>query len=269
MSTPSSGEGGLLVQAPMRPLWRYHLARALARAATWLYARVTIEGGDRLPAGPAVLCFNHANWTDPVFVFGWLPGPPRLYLYGPEQQDMRRGFRNSLMRWSGVVIPFRPGRRGLLASTRRTQALLASGARVGFAGEGRIHAGEAELLPLLDGPAYYALLAGVPVVPVAINGTTWLRFRGRVRLRAGLPIEPLGSRPGSPSRTAVADLTARIWASLHELVADCPEQPRPGPLGRWLTELFNDWPEGSRPVVGSRAEALPGAAPDEPREATR
>jgi hypothetical protein len=34
------------------------------------------------------------------------------------------------------------------------------------------------------------------------------------------------------------------------MVADFPDQTEPGPIGRWLTELFNDWPEGARPELG-------------------
>jgi 1-acyl-sn-glycerol-3-phosphate acyltransferase len=232
---------------------RYSLARAAARLITRLYARVLVEGLERLPDGPAILCFSHPNWSDPLFLLGWLPKLPRTYLYGPEQHDMTRGFRNFLMRWSGVAIPYQPGKRGLLAATRRTQLLLAQGARVALAGEGRIHVGEVEVLPLLDGPAYYALLAGVPVVPIAINGTSWLGFRRLVRVRVGSPIDPPAEAVGQLTAAAVAALTARTWAELKALVADYPEQLRPGPLGRWLTELFNDWPEGSRPKPGARA----------------
>jgi 1-acyl-sn-glycerol-3-phosphate acyltransferase len=229
-------------------MWRYRLARGIVRVALRLYFRVSVEGA-RLPEGPAILCFNHLNWIDPLFLLGWLPRQPRVYFYGPEQKDMTRGFRNSLMRWSGAVIPYRPGKRGLVAATRRTSWLLADGARVAIAGEGRIHAGETELLPLSGGPAYYALLSGVPIVPVAVNGTSWLCFRRRVRLRIGGPIEPVGG-VGS-TRLHVDALTTRTWASLHGLVADFPDMPRPGPVGRWLTELLNDWPEGSRPAPRS------------------
>ena len=71
----------------------------------------------------------------------------------------------------------------------------------------------------------------------------WLRFGGRVRVRIGEPIEPAGR----PTRARVDALTDDIWEALHALVADHPEVRPPGRIGRWLTERFNDWPEGSRP----------------------
>jgi hypothetical protein len=51
---------------------------------------------------------------------------------------------------------------------------------------------------------------------------------------------------GRPTREAVEALTNATSACLRALVADAPEIRRPGRFGRWLTELFNDWPEGSR-----------------------
>jgi 1-acyl-sn-glycerol-3-phosphate acyltransferase len=159
---------------------------------------------------------------------------------------MRHGLRNRLMRWGGVVIPFRLGKRGLMAATARAETLLGEGSIVAIAGEGRIHAGEGIVLPLRDGPAYLSLRAGVPIVPMAINGTMWLGFRRVVRVRVGLSLG-VSSLPGRPAADQVRRLTAQLQSSLEMLVADFPDQPRPGPIGRWLTELFNDWPEGSRP----------------------
>ena len=239
----------LEVQAPARSVRRYLIIRACFGALARLYSRVRVEGLERLPAGPSVLCFSHQNWADPLYLYGVLPRRPRVYFFGPEQEDMRHGARNRLMRWGGVAIPYQPGRRGLVAATLRTATLLGQGATVAIAGEGRIHAGEGTILPLQDGPAYLALRSGVPLVPIAISGTSWLAFRRVVRLRIGLPIEMTPAFEGRPGVREVALMTARARSGLEGLVADFPEQPKPGPVGRWLTELFNDWPEGSRPIV--------------------
>jgi hypothetical protein len=83
----------------------------------------------------------------------------------------------------------------------------------------------------------------VPLVPIAINGSSWIRFGGRVRVRIGEPLVPAGR----PTREAIAALTAETWLALCALVADHPELPEPGPVARWVTEVFNDWPEGARP----------------------
>jgi hypothetical protein len=88
-------------------------------------------------------------------------------------------------------------------------------------------------------------------MPVAIHGTSWLRFGGRVRVTVGEPIV----LDGRPSREAVEAATDRVWTALHDLVADAPDMPTPGRFGRWLTERFNDWPEGSREAARAASEA--------------
>lgn len=155
---------------------------------------------------------------------------------------MKLGARNRMMGWTGSAIPYKPGKDDLIRSTRRVGAVIASGGVVAIAGEGRIHASESELLPLSDGAAYFALRSGIPIVPIAITGTSWLRFGGRVTVRVGEPLPAEGRR----SREAVTALTEKTWSALHALVRDAAEVPVPGRFGRWLTDRFNDWPEGSR-----------------------
>ncbi len=238
-------------QAPARSIGRYRAARAFVRAVARVYSKIRVEGIERLPEGPSILCFTHGNWADPLYIIGAVPDRPRLYFFGPEQEEMRRGFRNRIMRWSGVIVPFRPGKRGLVAATARVEALLCAGAVVAIAGEGRIHAGEGVVLPLRDGPAYLSLRAAVPIVPVAINGTMWLGFRRVVRVRFGFPIV-METKPARPRPDQISQLTTQTQSALEKLVADFPDQPGPGSVGRWLTELFNDWPEGSRPPADVR-----------------
>ena len=78
--------------------------------------------------------------------------------------------------------------------------------------------------PLDEGAAFFALRSGVPLVPVAINGTSWLAFGRRIRVRVG---EPIADR-GRPTREAVAEL--------RRDGLDRPPRPRgglpgPGPAG--------------------------------------
>lgn len=229
---------------PARRTVRYWFMRAGVWALARAVARLRLEGADRLPAGPAVLCFNHLNWADPFVLMAVLPFRPRLSFFGPQEEDMRHGARNRLMSWSGAVVPYRPGKNDLLLATRRVQAVFDAGGTLAIAGEGRIHAGEREMLPLNEGAAYFALRARVPLVPIAVNGTSWLGFGRRIRVRVGAPL-PSGERP---SRGAVARLTRCAEDALVALVADFPDPPPPGPIGRWFTELFNEWPEGTRPA---------------------
>lgn len=227
----------------------YWLSTIIARVGIGAYLRLRVEGRERLPAGPALLCFNHQSWADPLVLMAALPARPDLLFFGPREADMQIGRKNRLIALSRRAIPFRPDKRGLVDVARRVDAVFARGNRVAIAPEGRIHAGERVVLPFDDGAAYFAVRAGVPVVPVAILGVGWLRFGGTVRVRIG---EPLPVIPGRATREAVAAMTAATHQALLDLVADGRDREPPGPFGRWLTEVFQDWPEGSRPAIGDR-----------------
>jgi 1-acyl-sn-glycerol-3-phosphate acyltransferase len=232
---------------PVRRAFRYWLTRIAAWLVVRVYLRPRLIGRERLPPGPAVYCFSHMNWTDPFILMAALPFRPRLYFFGPKEEDMAVGGRNRLMSWTRTTVSYRPGKSDLLDATRRVAAVIASGGVLAIAGEGRIHASERELSPLNVGPAYFALRSGVPLVPIAINGTSWLRLGRVVRIRVGEPI----LTSGRPTGEAVDELTDACATAILALVRDQPEMARPGPVGRWLTELFNEWPEGSRPAVDS------------------
>ena len=162
------------------------------------------------------------------------PLAPDLLFFGPREADMRIGRKNRLIALSQRAIPFRPDKRGLVDVARRVDAVFARGSRLAIAPEGRIHAGERVVLPFDDGAAYFAVRAGVPVVPVAILGMSWLRFGGTVRVRIG---DPLPVIPGRATREAVAAMTAATHRALLDLVADGRDREPPGPFGRWLTEV--------------------------------
>jgi 1-acyl-sn-glycerol-3-phosphate acyltransferase len=211
-----------------------------------LILRVRVDGRANLATGPALYCFNHLNWTDPLILLAVLPAHPKFAMFGPKEVDMTKGARNRLISWAGFGIPYKPEKSDLIETTRRVGRVIDDGWVIVIAGEGRIHRGERELLPLAAGTAYFALRTGVPIIPIAINGTSWLGFRRTVRIRVGeaMPAE------GRPTREAVEALTARTAAALHDLIGDFPDPPVPGRFGRWLTEVFNEWPEGARPELG-------------------
>ena len=249
-----------LTPGPVHRPARVRLVRWFSKAAVGLALGLSVEGREHFAAGPAIYCFNHLNWADPIVLLAALPPRPRYAMFGPMEADMSKGGRNRLMRWAGFGIPYRPAKTDLRETLRRVAHALDDGWMIVIAGEGRIHRGEHELTRLADGPAYFALRSGVPVIPLAVNGTSWLGFRRRVRVRVGEPLHG----DGRATREAVAALTTRTEDALLALTADFPDRPAPGRVGRWLTELFNDWPEGARPALG-RGD---GAAAAEERSST-
>ena len=234
---------------PLRRTLRTWISRLVAGALCRALFRPSLVGRDRLPGGAAIYCSNHLSWIDPFVVMATLPMRPRVMFFGPKEEDMSVGGRNRLMQWTGATIPYRPGKNDLLDATRRVHAAVAAGRVVVIFGEGRIQPFESHLRPLSEGAAYFALREAVPLVPIAIHGTSWVRFGRRIRVEIGEPIPP----EGRASREAVDALTGRCEAAIAAMTADEPDLARPGRFGRWLTELFNDWPEGSREAA-ERAE---------------
>lgn len=255
------GPGGSAASLPRAdlPPWRRRLRYRIARVVIWVIVhsilRVRLEGREQIVAGPAMYCFNHMGWVDPGVLLAAFPGSIRMYFYGPKEETLLVGARNRLIRWMGIAVPFKPGKDDLLASVKKAQAVFASGASLAIAGEGAIHVHEGDLLPLQEGAAYLAMRAGVPIVPVAMTGTSWLGFRRLVRVRVGEPIPTAGVRP---THEAIESFTWRTWHALRSMVADDQDLPMPGPFGRWLTELFNDWGPGGR----ATAAAVRGPDPD-------
>jgi 1-acyl-sn-glycerol-3-phosphate acyltransferase len=247
---------------PDLPRWnrtiRYYASRLVVGLLMRLLFRLRVEGREHVAKGPALYCFNHLNWTDPFLLYATLPLHPRTYFFGPKEDDLRVGPRNRLMYWTAAAVPYRPAKTDLLEVTRRVGAVFQAGGVLAIAGEGRIHVGERDLLEIQEGAAYFALRSRVPVIPVAISGTSWLGFRRRLRVRIGQPIATGGRASGE----AVAALTDETWRALKALIADAEDPAPPGRFGRWLTERFNDWPEGSREASAELREPSGILSPD-------
>jgi 1-acyl-sn-glycerol-3-phosphate acyltransferase len=218
--------------------FRYHLVRLLLKSLAAGYVRIRYEGAAGLPDEPYIICFNHPSWLDPiVLAASWPDRRRRLFIFGPREPDMSVGWRNHLITWTGRDVHFKPGGADVLDATRRATAVLRAGGLLAVAGEGRLSDREGKALPIETGVAHFALLSGATIVPTAIIGTRWVRFGGTIRLRIGVPIRGSGVAGG---RNAARTITAAIEEQLAGLLAGVEESQPPGPIGRWLSEAFND-----------------------------
>jgi len=237
--------------------FRHWFSRVLAKSVIRPWFRVTVVNPERFLREPGLYVFNHLSWMDTLLVIAVMPIRPRLYMYGPKQADIKSGGRNRFMWWTGIPIPFSPEKDDVRTSVKRAQAVFDSGGVLAIAAEGAIHVHEGELMPFEEGAAYLALRAGVPIVPMAITGTSWAHFRGRVLVRLGEPIQT----EGRPTREAVARYTALTWHALHAMIANDRDLSPPGPIGRRLTDMFNDWGPGGRAAATQRHGANPADVP--------
>jgi 1-acyl-sn-glycerol-3-phosphate acyltransferase len=244
--------------------FRHWFSRMLAHSIVRTWFRVTVVHPERFLAEPALYAFNHLSWIDTALMISVFPKQPRLYMYGPKQADIHDGGRNRFMWWTGIPVPFSPYKSDMLTSVKRAQAVFDSGGVLAIAPEGTIHVHEGDLMPFEEGAAYLAIRAGVPIVPVAITGTSWARFRAPVLVRRGEPIQP----EGRPTREAVARYTALTWHALKSMVAEDRDPPRPGFIGRWFTDWFNDWGPGGRAAATLRRGPDPADVPYGPATGT-
>ena len=237
-------------QSLVRRTLRYWVARATVSILARAYLRLHVDGRERLPPGPAIYCFNHLSWADPFVLMALLPYRPRLWFFGPKEEDMGVGGRNRVMIWTGTAIPYKPGKNDLLEATRRVgrRASPAAdrgdrrrgadprpGERAPAAQRGRGLFRDALRRPARpDRDQRHELAA----VRRPVSGSGW---GSRSSSKAGPPARRRPT-PRSGSRTALA-------ATSSPTRRTCPS---PVAVGRWLTERFNDWPEGSREAALAR-----------------
>ena len=124
--------------------------------------------------------------------------------------------------------------------------VFAAGGVLGIFAEGTVGFRETELLPFEDGAIAFAAASGVPIVPCAIVGSTFMWFRRRVVFRYGKPIPTDGAR----GREARAALDEQVRAAMIALLPKVePRLPRRRPL-RFVGDLLT----GAGDLARRRAE---------------
>jgi 1-acyl-sn-glycerol-3-phosphate acyltransferase len=150
------------------------------------------------------------------------------------------------MGFFGGVIPYNPEKTTLTSAVRAVRRVFAAGGVLGIFAEGRVGFRESELLPFEDGAVAFAASAGVPIVPAAIVGSTFLWFRRGVEVRFGDPIPTAEAR----SRRAREELEERLRRAYDGLLPSSePRVPRRRPL-RWIGDLMT----GATDLERRRAE---------------
>lgn len=225
---------------------RYRVMRGLNNALVRLLFDVATEGLERWPDAPFCLVLNHHNGWDPMLALASTPARPRITWFGPKEADFSRGFRNRLMAYYGGVIPYNPEKTTLTSAVRAVRGVFATGGVLGIFAEGTVGFRETELLPFEDGAIAFAAASGVPIVPGAIVGSTFLWFRRRVVLRFGEPIATDAAR-GREGRAALDEQVRAAMAAL--LPSADPRLPRRRPL-RFVGDLLT----GSDDLARRRAE---------------
>jgi 1-acyl-sn-glycerol-3-phosphate acyltransferase len=174
------------------------------------FARLEVEGTDKLPAqGAVILAANHLSNYDVFPMQFVLPRP--IFFMGKEEL-----FRNPLMDWMVRQLGGFPVYRGEHDdwALRYAQKVLEQGKVLGMFPEGSRNKGIG-LRPAKTGAARLALSSQAPILPAALHGPQYMfqRFprRTAVTIRFGDPILP------QPGETHLS-LTDRVMFALAELL---------------------------------------------------
>jgi 1-acyl-sn-glycerol-3-phosphate acyltransferase len=153
------------------------------------FFRVAVTGLGNLPPPPYIIAANHQAWFDPAFIIPFFPARPLIYTMAKRQTVFNRAWKRRLLPMIGV-FPISPDRGELDEQGLRTvyQVLERGGVMLMFP-EGRYSRGRA-LRPLKNGIGFFALNAGVPIVPVAVQGTGSLWPFKRIEVSIGTPVMP-------------------------------------------------------------------------------
>jgi 1-acyl-sn-glycerol-3-phosphate acyltransferase len=151
--------------------------------------RITVAGVENIPQPPFIIAANHQAWYDPAFIIPFFPTAPMIYTMAKRETVFNRAWKRRLLPLIGV-FPISP-QRGELdeAGVRIVYQVLARGGVVLMFPEGRYSRGRA-IRPLKVGIGYFALEAGVPVVPVTVGGSGRLWPFRRLEVSIGPPIRP-------------------------------------------------------------------------------
>ncbi|MEM8930719.1 MAG: lysophospholipid acyltransferase family protein [Acidobacteriota bacterium] len=225
------------------------VVRALARIALDIfYRRVEVEGAEHVPRdGAAVFVGNHASaLLDPALFVAYLPRTPRFLAKSTLWDNpVVRPFLGlaaaiPVYRRQDAVDPANNA-----ATFERCHDVLATDGAIALFPEGTSHDGPS-LLPLKTGMARIVLQAldrfpeaTIRIVPVGFVFDDKTRFRSRVLIHVGEPIDPAeeaaryaaAGRKGDPNgdsdgddeaRRAVLDLTERVREALEGVTLNYP-----------------------------------------------
>lgn len=195
--------------------WQHRIAQKWAQTLLKASgARLTVVHPERLKPQVAVYACNHLSYMDTPAIFGTLPFQFRIVA----RHDLwKLPFIGWHLRRSGQVPVNVDNPRASIASLSSAVRTLKSGMPLFIFPEGgRSHDGH--LASFLNGPAFMAIRAQVPIVPMALIGTYEL-----LPIHCGqLHPVPLTLAVGEPIDTSgyTAKQTDELTARLHRAIAD-------------------------------------------------
>jgi 1-acyl-sn-glycerol-3-phosphate acyltransferase len=183
--------------------------------------RVRVSGAELLPDGPIIVMSNHASNFDILALQGFFPRP-LSWIAKKELFDIPI-FGHS-MRHGGYIALDRSDGRQSLKSMEAAAGQIRGGKSVIIFPEGT-RTRDGRLLPFKRGGFLLAARAGVPVVPVTINGSFRINPGGALRLHNGtisITIQTPIAVPEGVKRSAMEDF---LLTQVRQGIQQGLEQP--------------------------------------------
>jgi len=170
-------------------------------------------GADLPPDRPFVYMSNHQSLFDiPVM---WAALPAQTLRFVAKTELFATPIWGRAMREGEIIEINRSDRTQAIDSLKLAAELIQTGVSVWIAPEGH-RSPTGKLGPLKKGGFYLAKDAGVPIVPVAINGTINILPPHELKVRPGQRVDVLIGEPIPTAGREVADL----MADMHAFFAD-------------------------------------------------
>jgi 1-acyl-sn-glycerol-3-phosphate acyltransferase len=210
---------GPLTRDRRASLWA--MRRWCKSSARGLNIEVRVSGLPNVPSGAFVYATNHQSVLDILVLGSVLPGD---YKWAAKRELMKIPFLGWHLRISGhVPVDRHGGARSAAEVIGRFEEVLRAGKPLLVFPEGT-RSEDGIMKPFKNGGFYAAVRAGVPVVPVAIEGTHRLMKKGaidsgdgRMRLVEVRVGAPLVAKPEGREGARVNDLRERTYAAVLEL----------------------------------------------------
>ncbi|MFT4281752.1 lysophospholipid acyltransferase family protein [Microbacterium sp.] len=224
----------------------YVVGRWVVAPLARLIYRPRIEGAQHMPRkGPVILASNHLSFIDSFVIPMFAPRP--VYFLAKSSYFDGKGIAGWISRQFFTAIGATPVQRGAgqaaLDALDQQRRILESGRAIALYPEGT-RSLDGRLYKGRTGVAFLALESGARVVPVGLIGTNeampvgakWPRFRPRVTIRYGEPLDLSHHGPASSGRARRA-ATDEIMAAIHalsgqELAGSYNEAPAQNPVER-------------------------------------
>lgn len=183
----------LLTLNPLGSMW--FLRVPWSRVLLWAGgARLEVQGLEHVPReGPLVFVANHQSTIDIPVLFAALPRDFRFVAKRALKYVPVLGWYMWLARF---VFVDRGNRREAIASLEKAAAQIRGGVSIAMFPEGT-RSESLRILPFKKGPFALAMKAGVPLVPVAIEGSgrlmpknSWNITPGPIKVSIAPPIDP-------------------------------------------------------------------------------